>query len=49
MRILLVDIGPRYVQPVVFVYVVRNMSGLVERVSLHRFLMLLLDLPLFWW
>ena len=42
-------LGPRYVQPAVFVYVVRNMSGLAQRMSLHRFLMLLLDLPLLWW
>ena len=44
--VLLVGVGPRYVLPVVFMHVVRNRSVLVERLSLYRFLMLLLDLPL---
>ena len=47
--VLLVDMGPRYVQPVVFVHVVRYMAGLAWRMSLHRFLMLLLGLPMLWW
>ena len=46
--VLLVGVGPRYVLPVVFMHVVRNRSVLVERLSLYRFLMLLLDLPLLW-
>ena len=46
--VLLVGVGPRYVLPVVFMHVVRNRSVLVKRVSLYRFLMLLLDLPLLW-
>ena len=46
--VLLVGVGPRYVLPVVFMHVVRNRSVLVRRMSLYRFLMLLLDLPLLW-
>ena len=46
--VLLVGVGPRYVLPVVFKHVVRNRSVLVKRMSLYRFLMLLLDLPLLW-
>ena len=46
--VLLVGVGPRYVLPVVFMQVVRNRSVLVKRMSLYRFLMLLLDLPLLW-
>ena len=44
--VLLVGVGPRYVLPIVFMHVVRNGSVLVKRLSLYRFLMLLLDLPL---
>ena len=44
--VLLVGVGPRYVLPIVFMHVVRNWSVLVKRLSLYRFLMLLLDLPL---
>ena len=44
--VLLVVVVPRHVLPVVFMHVVRNRSVLVERLSLYRFLMLLLDLPL---
>ena len=46
--VLLVNIGPRYVQSVVFVYVVRNMAVLVKWMSPYRFLMLLLNLPMLW-
>ena len=46
--VLLVGVGPRYDLPVVFMHVVRNRFVLVKRVSLYRFLMLLLDLPLLW-
>ena len=46
---LLVNIGPRYVQSVVFMYVVRNMAVLAQGMNLQRFLMLLLDLPMLWW
>ena len=46
--VLLVGVGPRYVLPVVFMHVVRNRAVLVKRMSLYRFLMLLLDLPLLW-
>ena len=44
--VLLVNIVPRYVQSVVFVYVVRNMAVLTQGMNLQRFLMLLLDLPM---
>ena len=47
--VLLVNIVPRYVQSVVFVYVVRNMAVLTQGMNLQRFLMLLLDLPMLWW
>ena len=46
--VLLVGVGLRYDLPVVFMHVVRNRSVLIKRVSLYRFLMLLLDLPLLW-
>ena len=46
--VLLVGVGPRYVLPVVFVHVIRNRSVLVQRMSLYRFLMWLLALPLLW-
>ena len=46
--VLLVNIGPRYVQSVVFMYVVRNMAVLAQGMNLQRFLMLLLDLPVLW-
>ena len=46
--VLLVNLGPRDVQPVVLVYIVRNMAVLVKRVILYRFLMLLLNLPMLW-
>ena len=46
--VLLVGLGPRDVLLVVFMHVVRNKSVLVKRLSLYRFLMLLLDLPLLW-
>ena len=46
--VLLVGVGPRYDLPVVFMHIVRNRSVLVKRVSLYRFLMLLLGLPLLW-
>ena len=46
--VLLVGVGPRYDLPVVFMHVVRNRSVLVKSMSLYRFLMLLLDLPLLW-
>ena len=46
--VLLVGVGPRDVLLVVFMHVVRNKSVLVKRLSLYRFLMLLLDLPLLW-
>ena len=46
--VLLVVVVPRHVLLVVFMHVVRNRSVLVERLSLYRFLMLLLDLPLLW-
>ena len=44
--VLLIVVVPRHVLPDVFMHVVRNRSVLVERLSLYRFLMLLLDLPL---
>ena len=45
--VLLVGVGPRDVLPVVFtVDIVRNRAVLVQRMSLYRFLWLLLDLPL---
>ena len=47
--VFLVNVGPRYVQSVVFVYIVRNMAVLAQRMSLQRFLMLLLGLPMLWW
>ena len=47
--VLLVDVVPGNVLPVVFMYVVRNMTVLTQRMSLHRFLVLLLDLPMLWW
>ena len=46
--VLLVGVGLRYGLPVVFMHVVRNRSVLVKRMSLYRFLMLLLDLPMLW-
>ena len=46
--VLLVGVSPRYGLPVVFVHVIRNRSVLVKRMSLYRFLMLLLDLPMLW-
>ena len=47
--VFLVNIGPRCVQSAVFVYVVRDMAVLAQRMSLQRFLMLLLDWPMLWW
>ena len=47
--VLLVNIGPRDVQPVVFMHVVWNIAMLVLKISLGRYLMLLLDLPMLWW
>ena len=45
--VLLVGVGPRDVLPVVFtVDIVRSRAVLVQRMSLYRFLSLLLDLPL---
>ena len=44
--VLLVGVGPRDVLPVVFMDIVRNRAVLVQRISLYRFLSLLLDLPL---
>ena len=44
--VLLVDVVPRNVLPVVFIHVVRNMTVLTQRMSLHRFL---LYLPMLWW
>jgi hypothetical protein len=46
--VLLVGVCPRYILPVVFMHAVRNRSVLVKSMSLYRFLMLLLDLPLLW-
>ena len=45
---LLVHMGPGGVLPVVYIHVVGNMAVLVQRMSLYRFLMLLLDLPMLW-
>ena len=47
--VLLVEVVPWNVLPVVFMYVVRNMTVLTQRVSLYRFLVLLLYLPMLWW
>ena len=44
--VLLVGVGLRDVLPVVFMNIVRNRAVLVQRMSLYRFLSLLLDLPL---
>ena len=45
---LLVDIGLRDSLSI-FMRVGRNWSMLAQRMSLYRFLILLLDLPLLWW
>ena len=47
--VLLVDVVPGNVLHVVFMYVVGNMTALFQRMSLHRFLVLLLDMPMLWW
>ena len=47
--VLLVDVVPGNVLPVVFMYVIRSMTVLTQRMNLHRFLVLLLDLPMLWW
>ena len=47
--VLLVDVVPGDVHPVVFLYVGRNMTVLTQGISLYRFLVLLLDLPVLWW
>ena len=47
--VLLVDVVTGNVLPVVFMYVIRNMTVLTQRMTLHRFLVLLLDLPMLWW
>ena len=41
--------GPSDVRPFVFIHVVRNMAVLAQRMSLHRFLVLLLDLAMLLW
>ena len=47
--VLLVDVVPGNVLHVVFMYVVGNTTVLFQRMSLHRFLVLLLDMPMLWW
>ena len=40
------DMGPRDVLTVIFMPVVRSISVLAQRLSLYRFVMLWLDLPM---
>ena len=44
-----VDVGLRYNLSILFIRVIRDMPTVVQRMSLYRFLMMLLDLPLLWW
>ena len=43
--VLVADMGPRVVLPVVYIPVVRNMAVLAQRLSLYRFVMLLRGQP----